>query len=81
MDLHTFLITIIAVMAFLTGLGFIFNLLLRSVKDNQSKLGTEIKELKQDIKKETKEVKKDIISLYHSLQGRNVIQYKNNENN
>ena len=38
MDLHTMLMTIIiALMAILTGLGFIFNVLLVPVKENQAK--------------------------------------------
>ena len=49
MDLHTALMTTIAVMASLTGLGFIFNLLLGPVKEINKRLETNQDHIEQKI--------------------------------
>lgn len=49
MDLHTALMTIISVMASLTGLGFIFNLLLVPVKEINKRLEVNQDHMEQKI--------------------------------
>ena len=51
MDLSLVLMTIIAVMALLTGLGFIFNLLLNPVKERLYHLEEDISKIKEAVLK------------------------------
>ena len=43
------LTTIVALIAVMTGLGFIFNLLLKPIKDNQARMENDIASLKEDV--------------------------------
>ena len=62
MELHTFLMTIIAFSATISILGVIFNWLLNPVKENQIDLKNELKDLKEDqhnLRIELKDLKED----------------------
>ena len=63
---------VIAFCAVFTALGFLFNLLLRPVKENQARLEADIKEVKDDIV----EVKDDITEVKEDL--KQLIAKKNN---
>ena len=41
--------TIVAVIALLTGVGIVFNLLLNPLKENQARIETELKEFKKEV--------------------------------
>ena len=49
MEYQIILTTLIAFVAVMTGLGFIFNLLLKPVKDNQARMEKELTVVKNDI--------------------------------
>ena len=63
MDLHTFLLTIIACAGFFGILGFVFNLLLSPIKENQARFDGELKEIKSELA----ELKADIAEIKNLL--------------
>lgn len=48
-SLQFLLISVIAFVAVMTGLGFAFNLLLKPVKENQTRMEKDINTLKEDV--------------------------------
>ena len=63
MDIQIVLTTVLVVLASISGLGYVFNLLLKPVKENQVRTQSDLKEVKEDLK----DFKKDFKDLNYKV--------------